>query len=655
MLTVTGLSKTFGGQVVLNSVNWFVPARARVALVGANGSGKSTLLRIIAGEQEADSGSFSVPKGATVGYLAQEVFGLGERAVLPEALAAFEHLHEMEAECRRLEEALTHIRHDDPDYNELMAEYAAAREAWDTHGSYDLERRAEAVLSGLGFKTSDFRRPCAEFSGGWQMRVALAKLLLREPHLLLLDEPTNHLDLEARDWLEAFLQAYPHTVILVAHDRYFLDQTVTRISELSRGSITDFECNYSRYLEEREERVRQQEEAYRLQQEEVERVQAFISRFRYQASKAALVQSRIKQLEKMPRLMPPEGMRTVHFHFPQPERSGRVVLELNGAAKRYGDVSVYDNVDLVIERGRKVALVGPNGAGKSTLMRLLAGVDPLDAGTRRVGHNVGLSYFAQDRGANLDGDKSVLDIVTAAAPMELVPQVRGLLGAFLFSGDSVYKKARVLSGGERSRLALATLLLHPTNCLLLDEPTNHLDLAAKEVLLEALMEYKGTLLFVAHDRYFLDRLPEEIIEVGHGTVVRFLGKYEAYLAKKAAEVQDDGAPVAASASTVEKPAAAAASGNGADRTAQAREREAAKRAAREAEKRDRERKQIEELIAAKEATLSALSTTINTPDFYRTHANPQLVFSDFARLKDEIDNLYGKLERLERASVQLTT
>jgi ATP-binding cassette subfamily F protein 3 len=654
VLTVSGLSKRFGGQVVLNAVNWFVPARGRVALVGANGSGKSTFLRIIAGEQEADSGTISLPRGATVGYLAQEVFGLGERAVLQETLAAFENLHEIEAECRRLEEALAHVRHDDPDYAELMAEYSAAREAWDTHGSYNLESRAETVLGGLGFKPTDFQRPCSELSGGWQMRVALAKLLLSEPHLLLLDEPTNHLDLEARDWLEAFLQAYPYTVILVAHDRYFMDQTCDRVSELSRGVLTDFECNYSRYLDEREERVRQQEEAYRLQREEIERIEAFISRFRYQASKAALVQSRIKQLEKLPRLEPPEGMRTVHFRFPQPERSGRVVVEMTAIVKRYGDITVYDGVDLAIERGKKVALVGPNGAGKSTLMRLIAGVDRLDAGTRRIGHNVALSYFAQDRGATLDADKTVLEIVTAAAPMELVPQVRSLLGAFLFSGDAVHKKARVLSGGERSRLALAILLLHPTNCLLLDEPTNHLDLAAKEVLLEALLAYTGTLVFVAHDRYFLDRLPEEVIEVGHGSVVRYLGNYQAYLLKKASEAAAEApAQFPTQRSAAQRDAAhvdAPAVGNGKERAAQARQREAAKRSAREAEKRAREMKGLEQDITARETRLGELSLTINNPEFYQAHPNPQAVFGEFAKLKEEIDELYAKLERLERAA-----
>ena len=484
MLTVANLQKAFGGQVVLDRVNWFVPTGGRVALVGANGSGKSTFLRMIAGEIDADGGSINVPKGTTVGYLPQEVMGFAGRSVLAEVMTAFDHIHEIEAECRRLEEALAHCPADDPQHDALMVEYGTAREAWDTHGSYDLESRAESVLAGLGFEVADFSRDCGEFSGGWQMRVALAKLLLQAPQLLLLDEPTNHLDLEARDWLEGFLRAYPHTVILVAHDRFFLDQTVTRITELSRARLSDFDCDYSHYLVEKELRQQQYEQAYRDQQEEIERIEAFISRFRYQASKAALVQSRIKQLEKIERLPPPDGgIRTVHFRFPQPARSGRMVVELHGARKAYGDVVVYDGLDVSIERGRKVALVGPNGAGKSTLMRLMAGVDLLDAGERRVGHNVALSYFAQDRGASLDPDKTVLDVVTAAAPIELVPQVRTLLGAFLFSGDAVFKRTRVLSGGERSRLALCTLLLHPMNCLLLDEPTNHLDLAAKEVLL----------------------------------------------------------------------------------------------------------------------------------------------------------------------------
>jgi len=649
VLTVSNLSKAFGAQVVLAGVNWFVPAGARVAVVGANGSGKSTFLRIIAGQIEADGGSISLPRGASVGYLPQEVYALRGRTVLAEAMSAFEHLHAMAEACARLEAALAEMPADDPGHDALMAEYALAREAWDTHGSYDLESRAEAVLTGLGFTAEDLHRDCGEFSGGWQMRIALAKLLLEEPHLLLLDEPTNHLDLEARDWLEGFLRTYRYTVLLVAHDRYFLDQTVTGITELSRGRLTDFTCDYSHYLVEREERVQQQGEAYRLQQEEIARIQSFINRFRYQASKAALVQSRIKQLEKIPKLDPPEGMRTMHFRFPQPSRSGRMVLELRGAAKAYGAVSVYAGVDLTIERGRKVALVGPNGAGKSTLMRVLAGVDPLDAGERRVGSNVSFSYFAQDRGASMDPDKTVLDVVTAAAPMDFVPQVRAFLGAFLFSGDAVFKPTRVLSGGERSRLALATLLLHPTNCLLLDEPTNHLDLAAKEVLLEALQAYEGTLVFVAHDRYFLDRLPDEILEVGHGTAVRYLGNFEEYLRAKEREALASQAPI------VVQPAPVAATVRPevpAPRDTTARDRDAARRAARDASKRARDMAALEAQIAATEEELSAVGDVINAPDFYMTHPNPQAVFSQYARLKADVESLYEKLERLERRQAE---
>ncbi len=638
MLTVTGLQKRFGGQIVLDSVNWFVPSNGRVALVGANGSGKSTFLRMIARHAEPDAGSINLPKGATIGYLQQEVFGLSERSVMEETLSAFAHLHEIEDTCRRLEHEMSDLPADDPRHDEVMQAYSEAREAWDAHGSYDLDSRTENVLTGLGFSSADFTRSCTTFSGGWQMRIALAKLLLQQPSLLLLDEPTNHLDLEARNWLEDFLRTYPGSVILVAHDRYFLDQTVNHVSELSRGKLTDFDCNYSRYLEEKVERQQLQEQAYRLQQEEIERIEAFVSRFRAQASKAALVQSRIKQLEKIERLSPPEGMRTVHFRFPQPERSGRMVLEMQGAAKSYGDICVYRDATLAIERGKKVALVGPNGAGKSTLMRMMAGTEPLDSGERRAGHNVQISYFAQDRGASLDPDRSVLETVTSAAPMDLVPYVRGLLGSFLFSGDAVHKKVRVLSGGERSRLALALLLLRPTNCLLLDEPTNHLDLAAKEVLLGALQGYNGTLIFVAHDRYFLDHLPSEVLEAGHGTTTSYLGDYHSYLAKKEAELVTPAAPVVATRPTV---AAPPPSSNGA-----ARDREAEKKVAKEKQKRERELAALMQEIEGKETTLGEMTQLINDPNFYMQSKNPQATYSEFAKLKDEIAKLYTRMERL---------
>jgi len=647
VLTVTNLRKRYGSQAVLDGVNWFVSDGARVGLVGANGSGKSTLLRMIAGEVEPDDGTIALPKGCTVGYLPQEVFGTAGRTVLEQALTAFADVRALEAECRRVEHELAKVPAHDPGHTTLMETYAKLRSEWDARGTYDMEAQAERVLAGLGFRTGDFGRDCGEFSGGWQMRLALATLLLRRPHLLLLDEPTNHLDIDACNWLEEFLADYPHTVIVVAHDRYFLDVVVQQISEVAHGGITDFHTNYSRYLVEREARLESQAEAYRLQQEEIERLQAFINRFRYQASKAALVQSRIKQLDKIERLKPPDGYHTVHFRFPQPPRSGRMVLQLHGARKQFGDLVVYDGIDLAIERGRKVALVGPNGAGKSTLMKLLAGVEPLTSGERVVGHNVTLGYFAQDQTQVLDAERTVLDEITRAAPSDLVPQVRHILGAFLFSGDAVDKRIAVLSGGERNRLALAKLLLHPANCLLLDEPTNHLDIHAKEVLLDALLNYHGTLVLVAHDRYILDRLPEEVIEVGAGTAVRHLGDYEAYLRKKASgDVQ------VSNASTV-----AARDGNGhrptADETAATTRaaRDLQRRQEREQARRAQRIEQLEASIAAKEAELSALAVLINQPNFHQTHLSPHAVFSDYARVRKEVEALYADLEKIEGTAV----
>ncbi|HZP40446.1 MAG TPA: ABC-F family ATP-binding cassette domain-containing protein [Candidatus Binatia bacterium] len=534
MLNVVGISKRYGGQIVLADVSWSVPDGARVGLTGPNGAGKSTLLKIVAGELEPDAGTVALPRGATVGYLPQHVLGARGVTVRDHALAAFAELHELAERRSALEHALATVPPESDEYQTIMDRYVAVCEEWDHRGRYDTESEAERVLVGLGFTEPDFERDCAALSGGWQMRVALAQLLLRRPDVLLLDEPTNYLDLEARTWLEEFLAAYPGTVIMVAHDRYFLDVVVDRIAEVLHGKVTDYPMTYSRYLAEREQRLEQARAAYETQKAEIERIESFINRFRYQASKAALVQSRLKQLEKMDRLPPPDGHeRTLRIRLPEAARSGRVVLALEGATKRYGDTVVYDGADVLIERGQRVALVGPNGAGKTTLLKLLAGVLALDGGSRKVGHNVALGYFAQDHAEMLGDDRTVLAEVMGAASVEMAPHVRTLLGAFLFSGDSVDKRVGVLSGGERSRLALAKLLLEPANCLLRDEPTNHLDLTAKEVLLEALLAYGGTLVLVAHDRYLLDQLPTQILEVGHGKVVRYLGNYEDYLRAKA--------------------------------------------------------------------------------------------------------------------------
>jgi ATP-binding cassette, subfamily F, member 3 len=530
VLQVSAVSKAYGGQKVLDDVTWGVPAGTRVGLTGPNGAGKSTLLKIIAGVLEPDKGTVALTRGMRVGYLPQHIIGMAETTVIEKAHSAFADLHALEARRTAIEGDLARVDPGADAYQAVMDRYVAVCDEWDRLGRYDTESETASVLRGLGFHDEDFDRDVGTLSGGWQMRVALATLLLERPEVLLLDEPTNYLDLEARNWLEEFLVSYPGTVLLVVHDRYFLDVTVERIAEVLHGRVTEYAMNYSRYLVERERRLEQAQAAYENQKAEIERIESFISRFRYQASKAALVQSRVKQLERIERLPPPEGHeRTLKIRLPEARRSGRIVLALEDAAKCYGEHIVYDALDVVIERGQRVALVGPNGAGKTTLLKMLAQVEPLDGGRLVVGEKVEVGYFAQDHAESLEASRTVLDEMMSVADTATAPLVRSLLGAFLFSGDAVEKRVGVLSGGEKSRLALAKLLLEPRNCLLLDEPTNHLDITAKEVLLDALRAYGGTIVIVAHDRYLLDELPTQIYEVGDGRAVRYIGNYEDYV------------------------------------------------------------------------------------------------------------------------------
>ena len=397
---------------------------------------------------------------------------------------------------------------------------------------YSIDLQVATVLGGLGFSTDDFHRPAETFSGGWQMRIALAKLLLGRPGLLLLDEPTNHLDLEARNWLESYLREYPHAVILVSHDRFFLDAVVTKIADLNLRTLTDYHGNYSDYLVERDARIDRLRAAKKEQDEEVARIKMFIDRFRYQATKASQVQSRIKLLEKVVPIEVPPERRKVHFTFPAAAKSGRTVIELKHVRKAYGPIGVFDNASVHIERGDRIALVGPNGTGKSTLMRMLAAEEGPDRGERHLGHQVVIEYFAQDEATRLDPTLTVYEALAAGSPLHMVPAIRNILGGFLFSGDDIYKKCGVLSGGERTRLAVARMLLRPSNLLLLDEPTNHLDLDSKDVLLDALIDYGGTLIFVSHDRYFVERLATRIIEVGNGRAESFPGTYLEFLWRK---------------------------------------------------------------------------------------------------------------------------
>ncbi|MFN7917246.1 MAG: ATP-binding cassette domain-containing protein [Vicinamibacterales bacterium] len=529
MIQLSELTKTFGDRTLFDHVTWQITDRERVGLCGPNGAGKTTLLKMMAGLEELDSGAVLMPSATTVGYLPQDGLNHHGTSVFEEASSAFADLLAMKAEMHDLEERLGDPAVPDTEHEAMLTRYSDLQDRFRLRDGYAIELKTATVLQGLGFERADFEKRTETFSGGWQMRIALAKLLLTQPNLLLLDEPTNHLDLEARNWLEEYLNAYPHAVILVSHDRFFLDSVVTRIADLSFRTLTDYVGNYSDYLVAHEARIDQLRKAKHEQDEEVARVKMFIDRFRYQATKASQVQSRIKMLEKVvPIEVPPERKR-IHFNFPVCEKSGRTVLELKHVRKAYGDLVVFKDLNLHIERGDRIALVGHNGAGKSTLMRMLSGEEGPDSGELVEGHNLVRQYFAQDEATRMDPTPTVHDTLSSGSPLHMVPMIRNILGGFLFSGDDIYKRVKVLSGGERTRLAVARMLLRPSNTLLLDEPTNHLDLDSKEVLLDALVDYGGTLIFVSHDRYFVERLATKVIEVGSGGVLVYPGTYKEFL------------------------------------------------------------------------------------------------------------------------------
>jgi ATP-binding cassette, subfamily F, member 3 len=545
MIHIEGLSKRYGDRVLLDNVSWHVKKRDRIGLSGPNGAGKTTLLRMLAGLEEPDSGQIRMASDTTIGYLPQDGIVHTGRTVYDEVVLAFRELLALKEEQHRIEDQLAQATEDAGGHEKLLERYAEVTERFKHLGGYEIDARVADVLKGLGFSLQDQQRKTEEFSGGWQMRIALAKLLLARPNLLLMDEPTNHLDLPARNWLEEYMAEYPGSVVLVSHDRYFLDATVKRITEVGLKTLTDYHGNYSKYLVEHAARMDRLREAHQRQSEEIEKAEAFINRFRYQATKARQVQSRIKQLDKVERIEIPPARKKIRFKFPDAPKPGRVVLEMKGVRKAYGGNVVLKHVDLIVERGDRIALVGPNGAGKSTLMRVLAAVDWPDEGQRIEGHRVVLDYFAQDQAAVLSSTRTAYEEMSAASANNMVPLIRNILGGFLFSGDDVNKRVSVLSGGERNRLALAKMLLNPSNLLLLDEPTNHLDLDSKEVLLEALSDYGGTLIFVSHDRYFVDNLATKVIEVGSGEAPLYPGGYEDFVYWKKQQAAGLAAPLPA--------------------------------------------------------------------------------------------------------------
>ena len=532
MIQLNGAGKRYGPKILFEGVDWLVTPNERTGLVGANGTGKTSLLKVLAGIEGLDSGSVTTQKGVTLGYLPQDGLSLSGRTVFAECMTVFASLRALEDEQEQLAHRMAEIDPASPEYAQVADRFHQAEGEFRARDGYAIEAQVGTVLSGLGFPQRDWKRRTEEFSGGWQMRIALAKLLLEKPNLLLLDEPTNHLDLEARNWLEDYLGAYPNAVVLVSHDRYFLDVTVRKIAELWNKGLHFYTGGFSRYEVQKDERRAQLQAAYQNQRDRIDQLEAFINRFRYQATKAKQVQSRIKELEKIERIEIPPEEKAIHFKFPQPKPSGRIVAEFKGVAKAYGDHMVFSGVDFYIERGDRVALVGVNGAGKSTMIKILAGAEPVTAGQYTLGHNAQPDYFAQDQYKELDPQARMIDDLSTVAPRAGNTELRSILGCFLFSEDDVFKPIGVLSGGERNRYALARMLMQPSNFLLLDEPTNHLAMRAKDVLLTAIEEFTGTLVFVSHDRYFIDKLATRVFEVEDGRVHVFPGNYEDYLWRK---------------------------------------------------------------------------------------------------------------------------
>lgn len=634
MLAINNLSVQFTGTNLFDNVTFNIGDHDRIGLVGKNGAGKSTLLKILCGWQQPETGTMVIASGQEVGYLPQEMVPDTVRTVVAEAMTAFSRIDELMTLQQRLtDEIAERTDYESADYEKLLNRHNEVTEQMVLLGADNRQEKTEKVLLGLGFKHGDFARPVAEFSGGWQMRVELAKLLLRQPDFLLLDEPTNHLDIESIQWLENFLQSYPGSVVLVSHDRTFLDNITNRTIEITAGRIYDYKCSYSEYVVQMQERRASQMAQLTAQQRQVAQIEAFIERFRYKATKSKQVQSRIKMLDKMDMVQVDEvSTESIHFRFQPAPHSGKIVVETQHLGKAYGDLQVFDNVDLLLTSGKKVAFVGKNGEGKSTMAKIIVG-DILDyTGSFRLGAQVQLGYYAQNQAAMLDGEKTVFQTIDDIATGDIRPKIRNILGQFLFDSEDCEKKVKVLSGGEKARLALAKLLLTPSNLLVLDEPTNHLDMNSKDILKNALLQYTGTLIVVSHDRDFLQGLTDMLYEFRDGQVHEFKGDIFEFLDQKTArEAQEARQAQAAQATTSNE----ASAGRLAYEQSKDRERELRKlRSA--VEKIEKEIERLEAEIAAKEAVLA------------QGNAQDATFYADYQSLKDQLEQ---QMEAWELATI----
>ena len=640
MIELKNIELAYGPRAIFDGVNAVINKCDRIGLVGSNGAGKSTLLKILCGIEHADAGEIAKPKYATVGYLPQDAIVVGSRKLFDEVESAFENVMELREKLAEVDRILATADPSLPEYSEAISEMGDITHKLEDAEESKLRSRVETVLQGLGFSISDMQRPCCEFSGGWQMRIALAKLLLKEPSLLMLDEPTNHLDIESIAWLEDYLKGYVGAVMIVSHDRAFLDSLTNRTFHVVKGRLDLYAGNYEFFLKESEARKYQIGRAAENQRREIEKTEKFIERFRYKSTKAAQVQSRLKALAKIDRIkIEEEDNSKISFHFPEAKRCGQVVLNVEGVCKSFGEHKVLDNVSFKIERGERVALVGVNGAGKSTLTKIIAGELQKDSGIVETGLNVEMSYFAQHQSDELNPDNDVLGEAMNAAPMERKGEVRGLLGSFLFSGNDVLKSVRVLSGGEKNRLALAKMLLKDFNFLILDEPTNHLDMNSKAVLQKALAAYRGTYLIVSHVRSFLEPIVEKVVELSPKGLRIFPGNLSDYVER----IKSEGKIVLRSSEN-----------RGQKKVADAKERRAEAAKKREQlSKLKKEAAKIESQIAEAESDLAQVELEMSSPDFFKRGAQCASITENYNALKSRIENLYKEWEFATEAIAEL--